>query len=146
MLETTAHIRSGTRSRPWPGTVIKLGISLLMVASVWIAFHNGAHAGQCPSIFQQHKFCRLTYGVQFPMLEKSSVIGAGRNPSYAEVFRRTGQQPHWNFHTYLVDRSERVLSFEASAQPNDRRPMRELARMLAARPAVASTRQTDGGA
>jgi hypothetical protein len=48
-------------------------------------------------------FCRLTYGVEFPMFEKSSVVGEQRNALFAELQRRTGQQPRWNFHKYLID-------------------------------------------
>ncbi len=181
------NTRFRTRSRPWPGTIIKLGIGLLMVASAWMTMQSVAQAGQCPSIFQQRfnhlqygqpvdlcqfaskvvlvvntashfgnqepdsdtkiaKFCRLTYGVQFPMFEKSSVIGAGSNPIYAELFQRTGQQPGWNFHKYLIDRNgERVLNFEVSVQPNDKLLMQELTRMLSTRPAPSSAQNAQGG-
>lgn len=85
------------------------------------------------------KFCRSTYGVEFPMFEKSSVVGAKRNPLFAELSRRTGQQPEWNFHKYLIDRKgERILSFEANLQPNDARLREELGRMLGSSPNASS--------
>src|SRR6184192_14252 len=51
------------------------------------------------------EFCRLTYGVQFPMFEKSSVDSLKVNPLYADLAARTGQSPRWNFHKYLIDRN-----------------------------------------
>jgi glutathione peroxidase len=80
------------------------------------------------------EFCRLTYGVEFPMFEKSSVVGPQRNALYAELHRRTGEQPRWNFHKYLIDPSgERVLSFGSGVQPDDPRLLQALRRMLEAR-------------
>ncbi|HET9318580.1 MAG TPA: glutathione peroxidase [Bryobacteraceae bacterium] len=66
------------------------------------------------------EFCRLTYGVQFPMFEKSSVTSLNTNPLYATLLARTGQAPKWNFHKYLVDRSgNRVESFASKIEPDD---------------------------
>ena len=86
------------------------------------------------------KFCRLTYSVEFPMFEKSRVVGENRNPLFAELNRLTGQQPRWNFHKYLIDRSgERVLSFGSGVEPDDRRLLQELEKMLDARSVVKPT-------
>ena len=80
------------------------------------------------------KFCRMTYGVEFPMFEKSRVVGAQRNPLYAELHKRTGVAPRWNFHKYLIDPTgERVLSFESAVPPDDKRLVEELRKMLDAR-------------
>ena len=77
------------------------------------------------------KFCRLTYGVEFPMFEKTRVIGAQRNPLYEQLQQHTGVAPRWNFHKYLIDPSgERVLSFESAVAPDDKRLMQELKKML----------------
>jgi glutathione peroxidase len=83
------------------------------------------------------KFCRLTYSVEFPMFEKSSVTGGQRNPLFAELDRRTGQQPRWNFHKYLIDRNgKQVMSFESSVQPDDKRLLEALRKLLDARKTV----------
>jgi glutathione peroxidase len=80
------------------------------------------------------KFCRLTYGVEFPMFEKSRVVGAQRNPLYEQLQQRTGAEPRWNFHKYLIDPSgERVLSFESAVAPDDKRLVEEVRKMLDAR-------------
>jgi glutathione peroxidase len=51
-----------------------------------------------------------------------SVVKAGQsglNPLYAELGKRTGQTPKWNFHKYLIDRSgTKVKSFGSSVEPN----------------------------
>jgi glutathione peroxidase len=80
------------------------------------------------------RFCEVNYGVSFPMFAKSSVApGAGSNPLYEVLAKRTGQRPQWNFHKYLIDRGgENVLSFGSAVEPGDRRLVAELERMLAA--------------
>lgn len=108
---------------------------------VVLGFPSNDFGGQEPGSNKQiAMFCRLTYGVEFPMFEKTRVVGEGRSTLYAELHRRTGQQPRWNFHKYLIDRDgNRVLSFESAVAPDDRRLMQELNRMLDARRVVKRT-------
>jgi glutathione peroxidase len=47
-------------------------------------------------------FCKLTYAVQFPMMTKSSVSGAGANSFYKQLRAKTGQEPQWNFYKYVI--------------------------------------------
>ncbi|MFH0243626.1 glutathione peroxidase [Streptomyces sp. HK10] len=52
-------------------------------------------------------FCSATYGVTFPMLEKTDVNGDGRHPLYAELteLADAGGQAgdvQWNFEKFLV--------------------------------------------
>jgi len=47
-------------------------------------------------------FCRMTYGVQFPMFAKSSVKGTQVNPVFSRLIAITGKTPQWNFHKYLI--------------------------------------------
>jgi len=77
------------------------------------------------------EFCRLTYGVQFPMFEKTSVSSLKTNPLYAALVARTGQAPQWNFHKYLVDRDgNRVESFASKVEPDDRALLTALEKLL----------------
>src|SRR5689334_14075962 len=79
------------------------------------------------------KFCEVNYGVSFPMFAKSGVSASDANPFYDSLARRTGERPRWNFHKYLIDRSgERVLSFGSAVEPDDRKLVGEIERMLAA--------------
>ncbi len=70
------------------------------------------------------EFCENTFGVKFPMFAKSRVAasaGAAANPLFAELARRTGQWPRWNFHKYLVARDGvAVTSFASEVDPLDR--------------------------
>jgi glutathione peroxidase len=68
------------------------------------------------------EFCRLTYGVEFPMFAKATVVGSKVSPFYAQLAKATGgQTPQWNFHKYLIDRSGRkVLSFDSRVRPDDK--------------------------
>lgn len=53
-------------------------------------------------------FCRLTYGVQFPMYAKSRVTGDNADPFYRALSEAAGTPPRWNFHKYLIDRDGRL--------------------------------------
>jgi glutathione peroxidase len=69
---------------------------------------------------QVRDFCRLTYGVQFPMFAKTRVVGASADPFYQYLARATGEAPRWNFHKYLLDRDGRVVaSLPSQVGPND---------------------------
>lgn len=64
------------------------------------------------------KFCRSTYGVQFPMFEKTVVHGAAAHPLYRHLANSSGEAPGWNFHKYLIDRDGRVVgSFGSRVAP-----------------------------
>lgn len=65
------------------------------------------------------KFCKLTYGVEFPMMEKASITGKHPSAPYPALFRATGQEPQWNFHKYLISRDGRnIQSFASDIKPD----------------------------
>jgi glutathione peroxidase len=65
-------------------------------------------------------FCRLTYGVKFPMLGKSVVSGANANQFYRRLGEVTGSRPKWNFHKYLISRdASQVVAFGSFTKPDD---------------------------
>jgi glutathione peroxidase len=71
---------------------------------------------------QVHDFCRLTYGVKFPLFAKIRVRGAGAEPLYRHLVDVSGDPPRWNFHKYLLDRQGRVVaSFPSQVRPQDKR-------------------------
>jgi len=71
---------------------------------------------------QVQDFCRLTYGVQFPMFAKTRVLGPDAEPFYRYLADVTGDTPRWNFHKYLLDRQGRVVaSFPSQVDPQDPR-------------------------
>lgn len=101
---------------------------------VVLGFPSNDFGGQEPGSNKEiAEFCQLNYGVSFPMFTKSPVKGAGAIPLYTMLAERTGKQPGWNFHKYLVDRKgEKVLSFESGVSPDDPRFVREIERLLGA--------------
>jgi glutathione peroxidase len=71
---------------------------------------------------QVQDFCRLTYGVQFPMFAKTRVRGPEAEPFYQYLAEVSGDTPRWNFHKYLLDREGRVVaSFPSQVGPQDER-------------------------
>lgn len=55
------------------------------------------------------ELCFNTYGVRFPMFEKTAVRGEQANALYRQLARATGVAPRWNFHKYLVGRNGQVI-------------------------------------
>ncbi|MDX1698737.1 MAG: glutathione peroxidase [Thiohalobacterales bacterium] len=95
-------------------------------------FPSNDFAGQEPGTEQQiRKFCRLTYGVQFPMFEKVRVRGKDADPFYQYLARETGKTPRWNFHKYLLDREGQVVaSYPSNVEPDDRRLVGKIEELL----------------
>ncbi len=104
---------------------------------VVVGFPSNDFGGQEPGTNKEiAEFCRLTYGVEFPMFEKTTVTSFKTNPLYAELLARTGEAPKWNFHKYLVDRDgNRVASFGTRVEPDDRELVAALEKLLAEKPA-----------
>ncbi|BBP00904.1 glutathione peroxidase [Sulfuriferula nivalis] len=81
------------------------------------------------------KFCRLTYGVEFPMFEKTEVTASSANPLFKQLIAATGHAPQWNFHKYLISRDGKtILSFENTVDPADPVLVKQIQQMLAQKP------------
>jgi glutathione peroxidase len=77
-------------------------------------------------------FCFNTYGVKFPMFEKSSVTGDDANPLYKDLIKATDRTPKWNFYKYLIDRKGRVIeSYSSVTTPDSREFQADIKRALA---------------
>ena len=100
---------------------------------VVVGFPSNDFGGQEPGTNQEiAEFCRSTYGVQFPMFEKSSVTGVANNPLFVELAARTGERPQWNFHKYVIDRrGEKIASFRSAVAPDSRELVGTIERLLA---------------
>jgi glutathione peroxidase len=103
---------------------------------VVVGFPSNDFGKQEPGSNQEiAEFCRLTYGVQFPMFEKSSVSDLKSNPLFADLAARTGKSPQWNFHKYVIDRTGApVASFTSQVEPTDRSLVSLIERLLAEQP------------
>jgi len=77
------------------------------------------------------QFCKLTYFVEFPMIEKGSVTGLGTNDFFRQLAAATGAAPQWNFHKYLIAPDGRTVhSFGTQVEPDSREIMSRLLPML----------------
>lgn len=77
-------------------------------------------------------FCRLTYGVQFPMMGKTTVRGRGANPFYVKLAEVTGSKPKWNFHKYLINRdATKVVAYTSFTKPDDKDLLQKIDQFLA---------------
>lgn len=69
------------------------------------------------------EFCRATYGVEFPLFAKISVVGEEQHPLYRMLTglpAPLGGPVEWNFQKYLVDREGRVVArFAPRVAPED---------------------------
>ncbi|MDH3024966.1 glutathione peroxidase [Gordonia alkanivorans] len=70
-------------------------------------------------------FCSTTYGVTFPLLEKTDVNGDARHPLYAELTQATDADGEagdiqWNFEKFLVNADGEVVNrFRPRTEPTD---------------------------
>ena len=64
-------------------------------------------------------FCRTTYGVTFPMLEKQAVNGPDRSTLY-QTLVGSGDDVRWNFEKFVVGRDGTVQArFPSGTRPDD---------------------------
>jgi len=79
-------------------------------------------------------FCYNTYGVKFPMFEKTVVSGKGANPLFAELAKAGGGSPKWNFYKYLVGRDGKLIdSYSSITAPDSGALVKDIQRALAQR-------------
>ncbi len=72
-------------------------------------------------------FCKLTYAVKFPMIEKSSVTGSQANPLYQQLIKQTGQSPQWNFYKYVIlPGGQKVYVFNSMTRPESEEIMSKI--------------------
>lgn len=88
---------------------------------VVLGFPSNDFMGQEPGTEAEiEEFCRLTYGVQFPMFEKTTVKGDDANAFYHALADASGTYPTWNFHKYLVGRDGKLITeFSPRTKPYD---------------------------
>lgn len=76
------------------------------------------------------KFCRLNYGVTFPLVKKSSVVpGPQQHPVFRWLTDKnkngwTSKKPSWNFSKYLVNENGQLVNyFDPSVSPTGKEVM-----------------------
>ncbi len=79
-------------------------------------------------------FCKLNYGVTFPMATKQVVSGDGAHPFYtwARSSLGFGTAPKWNFHKYLIDRDGKLVDyFNSTTAPGSDKVAKAVEALLA---------------
>jgi len=92
---------------------------------VVIGFPSNDFGNQEPGTAEEiGNFCRLNYGVTFPMMAKVHTKGADQAPIYRTLAAESGDEyegeVRWNFTKFLVDQEGRVVArFESAVEPLD---------------------------
>ncbi len=88
---------------------------------VVLGFPSNDFFGQEPGTESEiQAFCRLTYGIKFPMFEKITVKKNNAHPFYHALARAAGTYPTWNFHKYLIGRDGNLIdTYSPGTQPYD---------------------------
>lgn len=88
---------------------------------VVLGFPSNDFRQEDPDAKKIAEVCFNTYGVKFPMFTETRVRGRQAHPLFAELAKRTGAQPSWNFNKYLVGRDGQALAhFESLVAPTHR--------------------------
>ena len=77
--------------------------------------------GQEPGSEREIKhFCKVRYGVKFPLLKKAEVNGSNRHPLYQYLIKHSSDQTdiQWNFEKFLISKSGKVIKrFRSATDP-----------------------------
>lgn len=98
-----------------------------------LGFPSNDFGGQEPGTAQEiATFCKLTYGVTFPMFEKVVTRkGTDQSPIYT-FLGSSGNLPAWNFSKYVLDKQGKIVAFFPSqVTPEDPALRAAIAKALA---------------
>ncbi|MFZ3230411.1 MAG: glutathione peroxidase [Pseudobdellovibrio sp.] len=88
-----------------------------------LGFPSNQFMGQEPGTNAEiQKFCKLTYGVTFPVFAKIDVKGTNIDPLYKWLTSYKGFTGDitWNFNKFLIDRSGNVVNrYGSSTKPSE---------------------------
>lgn len=89
-----------------------------------LGFPCNQFLGQEPGSTEEIKeFCSTTYGVTFPLMEKTRVNGRHKHPLYATLHQvpdasgKTGKVS-WNFEKFLIAPDGSVTRFRPTTEPD----------------------------
>lgn len=103
---------------------------------VVIGFPSNDYGGQEPGTNAQiGEFCRVNYGVTFPMMAKVHTKGPDQAPIYRTLTEQTPEgirgEIRWNFTKFLVDRDGQVVArFESAVEPEDPQVITAIEKLL----------------
>jgi glutathione peroxidase len=70
------------------------------------------------------KFCETTFGIDFPVTEKLSVIGENAHPFFLWAKKNYGTSavPKWNFHKIIIGKNGKVVeTFSSITKPSSKK-------------------------
>ena len=79
------------------------------------------------------KFCRLKYGVEFPITEKVDVIGKGKTELFQWINSQKGFEADiaWNFEKFLFDKNGKLVArFLSGKEPLSEEITKEIEKVL----------------
>lgn len=103
---------------------------------VVVGFPSNDFGGQEPGTAEQiGEFCRINYGVTFPMMSKVHAKGPDQAPIYRTLTEETPDgirgEIRWNFTKFLVDGDGHVVArFESSVDPEDAQLVAAIEKLL----------------
>ena len=90
--------------------------------------------GQSPEADgEMAKFCKLNYGVNFPLLSKTSVKGKNKHPVFEHLISKskTNKEISWNFEKFLIDKNGKLVKrFRSGDSPLGDKVVSEIKRAL----------------
>lgn len=114
-----------------------------------VGFPCNQFLGQEPGSAEDIKeFCSTTYGVTFPLMEKTRVNGMRKHPLYAALTREPDAdgvvgKVKWNFEKFVISPSGEVSRFRPKVQPDAPEVVAAIERGLAqSTPVIADTAST----
>lgn len=92
---------------------------------VVLGFPSNQFAGQEPGTAEEiAEFCERTYGVTFPLFDKTDVNGPSQHPLFARLTQApdaegTAGDVTWNFEKFLITPDGQVSRFRSGVAPDD---------------------------
>lgn len=101
---------------------------------VILGIPSGDFGGQeLKSDDEVQQFCKINYGVTFPLTSKEHVSGSQAHPFYVwarKVFGFFGV-PNWNFHKYLIDQKGNLVDyFYSTTSPKSKKIINKIEALL----------------
>jgi glutathione peroxidase len=77
-----------------------------------LGFPSNDFGGQEPGTSEEiATFCKLTYGVTFPMFEKVVTKAGGEQSPIYSFLGTSGSLPAWNFSKYVIGKDGKIVAF-----------------------------------
>jgi glutathione peroxidase len=98
---------------------------------VVIGIPSNDFGGQNPeSNKETAEFCRLTYGVSFPMLERTVVKGDKKHPLFQLLTKEDGEIS-WNFEKFLLNKEGQLVErYSSITSPTNRKLIAKIKELL----------------